>query len=751
MITTTKPKHTLLAYCALAERLNKPGSGVIQALTPFFAEACSSVSGELFDAGKFSLALFEKFGIRIPRLAALGLAEHLEREGLLTSVSGLGTSVVYRYSDLTAPASGLNVSAVTEAEIEAVLQSFVDHCRTDSRLAAFEDANLHAAFLDRLLNIDSMRILSRKEGPISTKKGSETLTLSKTPSITDQREIDEMHLDFIVSQYLLDLRSNEPGVFDRVSDIAFASMAAEALASFNEPPTAQTNLAGLTVYLDSPLLLDMLGVNSEYAEYGTELLEAIKASGAVAAAFDHSVMEAESVVSAQLAYLRSGINYATSRWGTSAKPDLLNSLIGNVGERAAKRLGITVERDPDFNLHRRVPGTVGDIESQMNERMQAWGTSESREYDRKSIWSLLAIRDVSTPCARICDAKFLLLTRNTALVNIANTAWTTWLKGTTRHSNTHVEKWAPIAMSDKQFAGYLWLRGGGSNSSMSKSRLLAHCSSAVRPRADIKARAYNLVLDLSGRQEADDLAALLEDREGSRALMRATRGDPEDVTKERLPYILERVKLEAGEFAAAAVRAEGAKALQDARASHQEELESARQETKAVNAVKTAEAEAIRQKLIHAEQKGHNLAEMNSELQRSLNAVANAENQRKKGILQAAFKAGKTTYSILRWSVSIAVGILAGVATWLASKESTLPIAIGVSFLLGVGGFWFVPEFLNRPLHAIAMRRLRAVVTMKDASVNIPSNVPDFRQRHWVLEWNEPEVVAVDIATGTES
>ena len=98
MSSNTKPKRTLLAYCALAERLNKPGAGLIQAMTPFLAEACHAFSGELFDAGKFSTAVAQKFGIRIPRLAALGLAEHLEKEGLLTAISGQAMSRVYRYS-----------------------------------------------------------------------------------------------------------------------------------------------------------------------------------------------------------------------------------------------------------------------------------------------------------------------------------------------------------------------------------------------------------------------------------------------------------------------------------------------------------------------------------------------------------------------------------------------------------------------------------------------------------------------------
>jgi hypothetical protein len=131
MTANTKPKRTLIAYCALAERLNRPGAGIIQALTPFLAEACLTFSGELFDAGKFSAAVAEKFGIRIPRLAVLGLTDHLEKEGLLTAISGHATSTVYQYAKFNGPREDLDTSAVTEAEIDGVLRSFVDYCKTE--------------------------------------------------------------------------------------------------------------------------------------------------------------------------------------------------------------------------------------------------------------------------------------------------------------------------------------------------------------------------------------------------------------------------------------------------------------------------------------------------------------------------------------------------------------------------------------------------------------------------------------------
>ena len=275
MTQTTKPKRALLAYCALAERLNKPGVGAIQALTPFLAEVCRPFAGEMFDAAKFSDAVNTFYDIKIPRLAALGLAEQLAKEGLLTADSGNGNYTVYRYpkaQDL--PAADV-VSPVTEAEIASVLISFIDCCRTDKRLISIEDAYLEAAFFDRLLKIDSMRLLSRREASIATKKGADTLILKKATSSDDPVESSELHIDFLVSQFLLDLRDNKPASFELVSNIAFASMAAEAIACFREPLNASTSLQHLTLYLDAPLLLDMLGVNAEYTDYGKELLDAI--------------------------------------------------------------------------------------------------------------------------------------------------------------------------------------------------------------------------------------------------------------------------------------------------------------------------------------------------------------------------------------------------------------------------------------------------------------------------------------------
>jgi hypothetical protein len=723
MSETVKPKRALIAYCVLADRL-RTGMGIVQAVTPFLAEACHPFSGELFDAAKFTTAVFQRYGIKIPRLAALGLTEQLATEGVLIAISGQAASTVYRYAPASAILDAPPASPVTEAEVESVLQSFTSYCRTDARLADMSDAALQSAFLDRLLHVDSMRLLTRREASIAAKKTPQTMVLNKPADV--EGEPGDFRLDFLVSQFLLDLRDNNPQGFERVSNVAFANMAAEAIACFRDPPSGNSSLIGLTVYLDSPLLLDMLGVNVEYAQYGQELLEAIRASGAKAAVFDHCIAEAEGAIHAQLSYLRSGVNQIASSWGTTATPDLLAALIGNVGQRASERLGIFVQRDQEVNLHRKAASTVGDIEAQMTTRMQAWRNADAKEHDRKSVWAMLAIRDTTEPCPRLCDSKWLLLTRNTALVGIANHAWTTWLQGATKHSSSHIERWAPVAVSDKQFAGYLWTRSGGGDNEMSKARLLAHCSAAVRPRADVKARAYNLMLELSGRAEADDLAALMEDREGARALMRATKGDPEDVTRERMPFILEKVKLAAGEFAAEAVRAEKDRHLDEVKTVHGHEIERLTTESKQAlelqeEAMRRTEDALVQQKLEQQALLAHN-----ETLRSDLAAAAAADAARKTGILEGGVAAGARLYKVLRW----ASAVVFGGATWLtATLSATRPeLAAGLGLILGIAGFWFVPDLLDGPLQRLATRRLKAVVLSKDPSIEIPDAPPDFRR-----------------------
>lgn len=728
MTLTNKPKRALLAYCALADRLQKPNAGLMEALTPFFAPVCKELAGKMFDATQFSEEVANRYGLRIPRLAVLGLVEQLEQDGLLECVSGQATRGVYKYP-AALQIDAEDVPSVTEVEIDNVLADFVTICRADEILEELDDEALHRGFLDRLLHTDSMQLLSRREAKPTTKRTVATLT--RETQVLDSKERLELRLDFHVAQFLLDLKSQKPERFNRVSDIAFANMAAEALACFSDSTNSPASLAGFSVYLDSPLLLDILGVNSEYEDYGKELLAMIQAANAKPLVFDDAVDEAETVVAARLASVRSGKVQPVGPWGV-ATPHVLNAMSTHVGEQAAQR-GIETKPNPTLDLIRRSKETYGSIQVSMDKKMAAWQNEDARRHDQRSVWSMLRIRDVNTLRTKIRESQAVFVARNTVLIRIANEAWRTWLHEAVRHSRDTADRWAPIAMSDKQLAGYLWLRNSAvGNGAMSRARLLAHCSAAIRPRPDVKARAYNLVLELEGIEAANAVAAMLEDRDGERALMRATRADPEDVTPERLPFIVEQIKIGAGEFAAARVREEGRIAAESKQAQHDEEVARIMQAAADQSAKASAKAEyladGLAKETLQRVQAESRLKAINDGLERE---------RRQRQITSEsdfcqAFSKAFQLYKRLRWELYFLYGVV--LLYTLLCTESQVQGAI--VFVLTMIGFWFFPNLLDHPLRYFALRYMKQELERHKISYMLqPGERPDFGDALWATAW----------------
>jgi hypothetical protein len=687
---------------------------------------CAQHEGELFDAAQFADGVWQLYGLRIPRLAVLGLADQLERDGLLVSISGKASSTAFRYTHRKIAAPD-GAHPVTEAEIDTVLADFATVCKADPLLIGESEETLHEEFLDRLLHTESMKLLSRREG--STVAKPDTGSLSLRRSMIDPAEQRVLRLDFHVAQYLLDLQAHRQELFSRVSDIAFANMAAEALACFSDSENGTGTLEALTVYLDSPLLLDILGVNVEYSDYGQELLQMILDSGAQPAVFDDCISEAESVVAARLAAHHTGLAQRTSHWGASTRPHVLTALQGNIATSAESK-GFQVHRDPNLALFQKAKTTVGDIQADMTKRMQAWPSDEARKHDERSVWAMLRVRRSTTVCRKVSESKCIFIARNTALVRIANDAWRKWLKDTTAFSQNSIDRWAPVGMSDKQLAGYLWLRRGSGNGTMSKARLLAHCSEAIRPRADVKAKAYNLVLDLHGKQDADYIAALLEDKDGERALMRVAHADPEDVTKERLPYILEIVKREAGEYAAKAAREEAQARMAQTELEHQKKLGDI--EARAV-ALQVASSErenvAIAAQLQHEhERQGLEREVANLKAQKIADELA--AGQRLNSHLKSAFAVGAKAYVRLRFEL---VALFGALSLWISTSANSwdLEYQLISTFVWACLGFWFVPEFLENFVAWHSRRQTLKAAESFGVRSDVPAAHPNFKAGTW--------------------
>jgi len=414
-------------------------------------------------------------------------------------------------------------------------------------------------------------------------------------------------------------------------------------------------------------------------------------------------------------------------------------LKGNIGGRASAA-GIDVKQDPQLDLMRRSKNSVGDIQSELTRRMAHWPNDEARTHDERSVWAMLRIRDANTLCTRICDSRAVFITRNTALARAANDAWRTWLVGAAKQSVNAADRWAPVALSDKQLAGYLWLRSGEGNAQMSRARLLAHCSAAIRPRPDVKTRAYNLALDLHGKSEADHIAALLEDREGERALMRATRADPEDVTPERLPFIIEQVKLAAGEFAATVAREEGEQKLAAQknqseeqivalRLEHEKLLEQVTSENARAQSANAEDVKELRAELVQRDLDTSQLGGRFDMLSQELRARKRDDLTAELHALSEGLSTGLGVFRRLRW---LMVFLFASMVTLATSLGADWPLFGQVaSFVATAFGFWFVPEILERPTRWAAMRETRLCIRRLHPGLVLPAVAPNFKAGTW--------------------
>ena len=162
----------------------------------------------------------------------------------------------------------------------------------------------------------------------------------------------------------------------------------------------------------------------------------------------------------------------------------------------------------------------------------------------------------------------------------------------------------------------------------------------------------------------------------------------------------------AGEYAAAAVRSESEKNVAAMRLQHEQEVERMQEEAARERLVMEAQASAAHDARAQEQFAQQQVVAHNDALKAALAQVEAAEAARKARILQDGADAGAYLYKAIRWTITIVFGLATAVAAY-SSKLMPDAVSAGLSFVLAVAGFWFVPEFLDKPLSRIANLRYR--------------------------------------------
>lgn len=493
-----KPKSAILAYLALAEKLNSENLNPIDSLVPFLGKVCLEFEhGKVFKPDEFIQKIEENYGLSIPQVAVKGLQPHLEKHGFLKEFSK--NPSLYKYDNSKINES-LENPTISQEKIEVFFSEFISICKKDDILNKLSDSELESEFVNRLLNIDSLKIIRRKE---ITNHNTLTISKNETPN-------KDYRLDFIASEYLIKA-SEIPEKRKILADFAFAAMAAETITSFHKE---NSNNIDLQLILDAPLILDYLNINSSttHTPYIKELIKLISKNNFKVSIFDHTINEIESILKYRIRNNENLTQQVKSSYGNIAK------IITKLGFSVLKDISETriLSKNPQY---REV------IDAYLEQQMINWRNGEAISNDKKSIYELIAYRNKSAHSSKISESRYLFITRNSALSIIGNNAWKKWLVDVHDHSESSAATWSPIILTDHQLAGYLWMNFG-QRSEIPLSRLLANCSSAIRPRDDVKNRALELASNHLTEEDSKVFAALLSDKDSVNALMHITKSDP---------------------------------------------------------------------------------------------------------------------------------------------------------------------------------------------------------------------------------
>jgi hypothetical protein len=722
-----KPSSALISYAVLAEKILS-GGDLLQSLMPFFRPIAASYAGEYFEPGKFCRKAAELYALQIPKLTAMGWCERLVNEGFLELHARTITGNLYRYP-VNLPIDTDIPAGVSEQQVIEFLESFRAFARQSpvAEFATLADEVLDEALFTRLLNIDSMKILSRRDMTRSIKSNPTTLSLKVPESNAEERH--EIHIDFLVAEYLLHLEATDGQKFQVATAVAFGNMAAEALATFREPPAKDsTDLSGMRLYLDTPLVLDLFELNDGFEGYAKDLSNLLSSSGVKVAVFDHSVEEVQNVIYARLNFSRSSANQFSIAGSRTLIANRLAMLNGNVASQL-ERLGIEIDRDPEISLLRISQKALGSVQVELDRKMSGW-KNDAKHYDEKSIFSIISLRNRQRAEPDFARCKFALLTRNTPLTFFANSAWRQWLQESGDESKAKIERTAPIAVSDKQLSGLLWMLKGGASEGLSKVRMISHCSFAIRPRPDVIARACNLIVEAHGRDKGEEFAALLSERRAEQALMRAAAGDPEELTSKNLPEIIRKVILAAGDDAAAAERERADEEARLAAKVHEEEIsqklvaldDQSKRASLAEEALRSLEIQVAldktQQALVVAAAKRENLRHQLFQKQEELRNVTHA------------FSNGEQSYNRTKLGI-VVLFLLLSIFGMTYDGKAALIFGAVCSISLGFLGFWYLPNVALEPICEKA-GRARATQFLALHGLGLPlENETKFRDRRY--------------------
>jgi hypothetical protein len=610
-------QQSLIGYAVLRANYNAKAPSFLDNFRGFVLDAVAESAQTGSGSTNLSRVIADRFGIAIPSLVVKRLVKRAVSAKYVEGNEKSG----YRLTDRGAREAPRISEQITQfrreqSELVSKFRLFLDTASPEH--ASDSDQDLTEQ-LSTYFQVHSVALLSQA---IRGDKGNSTHT--------------DPGFDYLISNFVAQLSRTDQVAFGYVESAAKGAILASTVSM--DTSSLDQSLNKLTIALDTPVMIDLLGWHGEAGELATTQLVALaKALGARVVAFEHSVRELDGVLSNAENALRPSRGNRRSTTRIEAhfiqngfRPADLLSLRTRLEEDLKSRDVQIIEKPGDYM-------TYGLDESELSARLDSaigYRSVGTLNYDVDSLSAIHRMRK-GHAATQIERLNAVMVTTNTDVARVS------------RDFAREESGW-PLAVTDFMLAASLWVRRPDAAESLPKAQLIATAYAGMQPAAHLWGAYLDEIdrLVASGTMSEEDAVIFRSGPEPRRALMEVTLGEEEELDEESIQDVIERVRGEyrrPSEERAQQAEAQAASASTATDSITQDWLEAEREKTSLREQVTALEARRV-------------------ELEEQAEAKTLAAREKRSEIQQDAARSARRLLGILVFIVSL-VFVAAGVVS----------------------------------------------------------------------------------------
>lgn len=275
----SSPRRTLVSLAILKTNADKAETDYVDFLSPFVSYVLDKNRQVIISPAEVKKMLLSEFGLDIPSSSIEFILTRLRKAGVL-----IKEHETLRLADRVEIKDVKAIQSQKNKEIDSILEYLVEFVSKQHHVTwSTADA------IDALLNYLSVYSVPCLETFLSS---------TSLPNLSNTREENTCYL---VNSFIRHLHENRLGLMRQLVDLVKGMMFANALL-YEDIPNLASKLKDATFYLDTPLLMDLLGFGDDYSKESlVEMVSLVQKLGGIFAIFEHTYVELEAVVASGLA------------------------------------------------------------------------------------------------------------------------------------------------------------------------------------------------------------------------------------------------------------------------------------------------------------------------------------------------------------------------------------------------------------------------------------------------------------------